>query len=85
MDQITVLKTTHNTNLKCESSYKSGSPLPAPVLQQHDLACFFRLQVTQCLLTQNKCQMRTKNIRKQTFKQLYDKLEAQHQTNSMPL
>lgn len=84
MDQITVLKTTHNTNLKCES-YKSGSPFAALVLQQHDLVCFFRPQVTQCLLPQNKCQMRTKNIRKQTFKQLYDKLEAQHQTNSMPL
>lgn len=35
---------------------------------QHDLICFFRSQVSKYMLPQNKCQIRTKNIRKQTFK-----------------
>lgn len=48
MDQITVLKATHNTNLKC-GSHKVGVRqfTSNTSVIQHDLTCFFRSQDTQ--------------------------------------
>ena len=37
-------------------------------ITQHDLVFFLRSQVIKYILPQNKSQIRTKNIRKQTFK-----------------
>lgn len=73
MDQITALKVTiHNTNLKC-GSYKlcvsqSISNTSVNTARSHLLGFFLDPKVIQYMLPPKKCQRRTKNIRKQTFK-----------------